>query len=118
MDDADEAPAWTLAPFRADRTPPSARYVEGGLPARPSRPEPSPEDDRGPDPPSWTLRGVVLGPPSFGLVEGTAAAGATVRVVAVDDTVGGFRIERIDPDGIVVSREGRTWTIALEDPWK
>lgn len=93
--------------FRPDRRPPAAQVT----PPPETVMVPAASDS---NPPDFIVVGVVTGP------EGRAAAtvrdGAETRRVYGGDSIQGWRVDAINRDGIVVTRDGERWSLPIGEP--
>ena len=89
--------------FRADRRPPEAPVVETVTPVTPVT-----TDDR---PPDFVIVGVVTGPDGRGAA--TVRDGSETRRVYIGDSVQGWQIDRINPDGVVVVQGNDRWSLPI-----
>jgi len=89
--------------FRSDRRPPAAPIVTPVETVTPVT-----VDDT---PPDFVIVGVVTGPDSRGAA--TVRDGTETRRVYIGDTVQGWRIDRINPDGVVVTRGDGRWSLPI-----
>ena len=103
---------WALAPFRADRRAPQARYGEAT------------GSTRGPGVgeeiaarPGLRLTGIVRGEVQRALVEGLPGYEATTRLVAPGDVFGALTVVSISADTVWVSDGVDRWSYVLEAPW-
>ena len=98
------------APFQPDRRPPAHRYV---LPELRQDTE-----DHGPRPPlpaPPVLTGTARGEPGPSLVAFRSPNGVS-RLLALGDTVNGFRVVRITADSVTITRQDTTLTLRLSNP--
>lgn len=101
---------WVTAPFRIGRVMPSVRYS-------PDVPSSEPDSSAAPGRPEWRLTGIVRGRELIALFEGIPGAGATTRLVRRGEEVGGYVIEFIGADSVLVAGSAGQWVYRLEVPW-
>lgn len=97
--------------FRADRTPPLARYD-------PDREESSAEVREVLGRPQWRLTGVVRGRDWVALLEEDPNEGRATRLARVGDRLAGYEIRAIYADSLLVRGGDSIWTLGLERPWR
>lgn len=95
-------------PFRVSRAPAAVAYD-------PVAPAPTPSAP--PVRPVWVVTGILWGRQPVAFVEGAPGQEAA-RLVAVDDTLAGYRIRRIEPHAVVIRGPDTTWVIPLREPWQ
>lgn len=93
--------------FRPDRRPEPEPVVTE--PERPVTPVVTNDN-----PPDFIVVGVVTGPEGRGAA--TVRDGSETRRVYSGDTVQGWRVDTINRDGIVVTRDGQRWSLPIGEP--
>ncbi|MEE2565719.1 hypothetical protein [Hyphobacterium marinum] len=93
--------------FRPDRRPEPEPVVT--IPDGPVTPIQSSDN-----PPDFIVVGVVTGPEGRGAA--TVRDGTETRRVYAGDTVQGWRVDTINRDGIVVTRDGQRWSLPIGEP--
>jgi hypothetical protein len=96
-------------PFRLGRRPPSERY---GAPTQSVAPLPPPQPK-----PQLALSGVLWGREPAAIVEGVPGQEAPV-VLRQGESIGPFRLIRIEPGKAVIQGLDTTWTLTVREPWR
>ena len=89
--------------FRADRRPEPVTVIAPVTPVQTVAATDTP--------PEFIIVGVVTGPDGRGAA--TVRDGAETRRVYPGDLVQNWRIDRINPDGVIVTRDGRRWSLPI-----
>lgn len=95
-------------PFRVSRAPAAVAYDPV---------DPAPTPSAPPVRPVWVVTGILWGRRPVAFVEGAPGQEAS-RLVAVDDTLAGYRIRRIEPHAVVIRGPDTTWVVPLREPWQ
>jgi len=96
-------------PFRLGRKPPPERY---GAPPVSVAPPPSPVPK-----PQLTLSGILWGREPAAIVEGVPGQEAPV-VLRPGESIGPFRLIRIEAGRAVIQGMDTTWTLTVREPWE
>jgi hypothetical protein len=98
---------WALAPFRADREPPTTRF---------DATEPLEAPERGHERPPWFLSGVIMGDVPLAVFE--EHQGGATYIVTVGGEVDGYVVAAVGEDTAVVTSGSNRWTFTVEAPWR
>ncbi len=110
MSDSLAASIVTHDPFRAARRPSAVTYDPVRLAQSTTPPAPKPV---------LTLVGIVWdgGRHPSALIEGLPSTDGA-RAVGRGETIGGFRVQAIKTDRVVITGLDTTWVLAVREPWK
>jgi hypothetical protein len=97
--------------FRIGRAPPGRPYSILAV-------EPTSSPPQGGERPPWRLSGVLEAPVAVALFEGVGGGRGAIRLAAVGDTIGSYRIDAIRGDTVIVVGDRERWSYTLEAPWR